>query len=62
MLRPSPNHGTQRLPNDDDMKFYCHGENVMKNHENSYRPIYGFVQGCVHIRVHPTTVQLRRHE
>ena len=22
MLRPSPNHGTQRLPNDDDDNFY----------------------------------------
>ena len=22
MLRPSPNHGTQRLPNDDDDGFY----------------------------------------
>ena len=24
MLRPSPNHGTQRLPNDDDEPFQCH--------------------------------------
>ena len=25
MLRPSPNHGTQRLPNDDDdILSYCH--------------------------------------
>ena len=23
MLRPSPNHGTQRLPNDDDDVFVC---------------------------------------
>ena len=23
MLRPSPNHGTQRLPNDEMMMMYC---------------------------------------
>ena len=26
MLTPSPNHGTQRLPNDDDDDDYCSGE------------------------------------
>ena len=29
MLRPSPNHGTQRLPNDDDDDFsLCRGDDV----------------------------------
>ena len=41
MLRPSPNHGTQRLPNDDDDDEFCvvltsHTISHTRKHDISY--------------------------
>ena len=41
MLRPSPNHGTQRLPNDDDDIIFIIQDDIYNTTLSSLRPPCG---------------------
>ena len=47
MLRPSPNHGTQRLPNDDDDDVYVN-DVLTKHCGNKVLSIFPFLQSDEH--------------